>query len=102
MKLDHKQAFKVFSQTLTALNSLRSLWRSTSGIRKLLTSETKSTVAQDPKQSEVKANQLKGALVSMGFSKGEADRAVKKLSGKLHSEELPDLLRAALTELHKG
>lgn len=102
-----QKGYKVFSQTLTALNSIRSLIRTTLDLKKLLTpskggtkKESKKDSSKDSSKDSIqqiaKENQLHGALLHLGYTRLQADKAVKELSGRLTSEPLPELIRAAL------
>lgn len=109
--MNPQQAYKLFSQTLTALNSLRALARSSLAIKKALTPKSVKIAAGSPASNyskieiidRVKVEQLKGALINMGFSKDESNRTLQTLTdrGNFNSYPLPDLLKEALTLLHK-
>jgi Holliday junction resolvasome RuvABC DNA-binding subunit len=107
MDVDLERTAKILSRGLTALVSLRALFRSGVGIKKLLAepkAEPKSGESKAKKEpakafkptDEVKRTQLHGALLQMGYSRPNVDHAVKELSGKIDSDSLPDLVRAAL------
>jgi hypothetical protein len=49
--------------------------------------------------AETKAEQLRGALVGLGWKRGEANRAVQDLSDRLDADPLATLVRAALALL---
>ncbi len=110
--MNPQQAYKLFSQALTAANSIRALVRSSLAIKKAL--QPKSTIAktkvkeslstQRPDQIDhIKAEQLKGALINMGFKKDESHRAVQELTAKgdFNSHSLSYLLKEALVLLQK-
>lgn len=97
-----KEAYKIFSQAITALNSLRTLLRAAGAIKKLVGTQTEQEENVDFKKVELKANQLRGALLNLDFKKADVDRTIKKLTGRIRSEELPELLKEALKELNKG
>lgn len=91
---------KIFSRVLTGLVAVRSLFRSGTGINKILNApdelDTKKTSKETPKKDDKKQKQLHGALLGMGYARPEADRAVKELSEKFETTSLPDLVREAL------
>jgi Holliday junction resolvasome RuvABC DNA-binding subunit len=99
MNIDVEKTAKILSRGLTALVSLRALFRSGVGIKKLLNTNSESKVST-PKRDDRKSKQLHGALVGMGYNRSEADRAVKELSEKIETESLSDLVRAALVVLN--
>jgi len=94
--MDVQKLGQIASKTLTALVSLRALWRSGSGIQKILAQPKNKAESKTKSQNAVKQKQLYGALKGMGYSGPETDRAMKELSEKIESENLPDLVRAAL------
>lgn len=103
--MDAEKAVKIFSKTLTALVSLRSLVRSGVGIKKLLNAPgdgaKKEVSKKESKKDDKKQKQLHGALLGLQFSRAEADRAVKELSDRIETDDLSDLVRAALGILNK-
>lgn len=106
--MNPQQAYKLFSQTLTALNSLRALARSSLAIKKALTPKSVKITAESPYSKieiidRVKVEQLKGALINMGFSKDESSRTLQTLTDRedFNSCPLSDLLKEALILLHK-
>lgn len=94
--MDAEQLVKISSKALTALVSLRALFRSGVGIKKILTKPAKLT-----KPDAVKAKQLHGALRGMGYTVPEVERAMKELSNRIDSDSLPDLVKAGLGILNK-
>lgn len=91
--MDAEKTVKVLSKALTALVSLRALFRSGLGIKKLLVSPKKNPVAST---NDVKQKQLHGALLGMGYSRSEVDRTIKELGSKIESDSLSDLVRTSL------
>jgi Holliday junction resolvasome RuvABC DNA-binding subunit len=112
--MNPQQAYKLFSQALTAANSIRTLVRSSSAILKAFQPKVVNKAVSKTKVKEsstqkpdlidhIKAEQLKGALVNMGFGKDESYRTVQELITRddFNSHPLPYLLREALGLLHK-
>lgn len=111
--MNPQQAYKLFSQALTAANSIRTLVRSSSAILKAFQPKVYHKVVDKTKIKEpvqrhdlidhIKAEQLKGALVNMGFGKDESYRTIQELitRGDFNSHPLPYLLKEALGLLHK-
>lgn len=100
MNIDVEKTAKILSRGLTALVSLRALFRSGVGIKKLLSAAGSESKVSAPKRDDRKSKQLHGALMGMGYNRLEADRAVKELSEKIDTESLSDLVRAALVILN--
>lgn len=102
--MDYHKAYKTVSHVLTALTAVRSLIRSSAGIKKLLSSGNQKNVALPvpavTATVTVKQKQLQGALKELGYSAADVNRAVAELYDRLETDSLSDLLRRALTFLN--